>query len=197
MTNKHKIWCSKAVIHLISALLLFQLYYAAIFDKLGADPVEEVLHFTGMGALNLLLIGLSISPLAQTFKMGWLIQLRRLIGLYAFSYAFCHVLSFWAFEIQFDVNLFIEEVVERPYITVGMVAFSILLPLAVTSWNRIKRKMGKSWQKLHNWVYLAALLVAIHFYWSVKSDITEPVIYFIVLTCLLALRKEKLLKHST
>jgi len=182
----------KVIIHLVCLFLLFNLYYQAINDTLGADPVKEVLHYTGIGAFNLLLLSLSVSPLAKVLKQGWLLKLRRLVGLYSFTYALCHLISFLAFEVQFDWRLFVSEIVERPYITIGMLAFSLLLLLAATSFSNIKRNMGKSWQKLHNWVYVVVLLVAIHFYWSVKSELIEPSMYILVSIFLLLLRKDKL-----
>ncbi|MDO6426392.1 protein-methionine-sulfoxide reductase heme-binding subunit MsrQ [Thalassotalea sp. 1_MG-2023] len=185
----------KVLIHAISLTLLINVYYMAITDQLGADPVEYVLHFTGIGALNLLILSLAVTPLTKYIKKPFLMQNRRLVGLYAFLYALCHVLSFWAFEIQFNLALFFEEIIERPYITVGMVAFIILVLLAITSWSVVKKRMGRRWQKLHNWVYLAILLGGIHFYWSVKASVTEPVIYGVIITLLLFLRKRKFL-HS-
>ena len=183
---------SKLFIHLAMLLPVVWLYYGAVTDTIGADPVERVIHFTGIGALNILLLSLVISPAAKRFKKPVLLKFRRLIGLWAFTYALLHVASFWLFELQLDWRLFISEVIERPYITVGMLAFAILLPLAVTSINRIKRKMGKRWQLLHNWVYIAATAIVVHFYWSIKSDIFEPGLYAIILLWLLMLRKDKL-----
>jgi len=182
----------KVFIHLISLWLLSNLYYQAINDKLGADPVEAVLHFTGIGAFNLLLLSLLISPMAKRFKLSWLLKVRRLTGLYSFVYALCHVLSFLAFEVQFAWELFVDEIIKRPYITVGMCAFVILFALAITSLSRLKRKMGQSWQKLHNGVYLALSLVSLHFYWSVKSEIIEPSLYAAFSLYLLYLRRDKI-----
>ena len=182
----------KAFVHLVALYPLINLYYAAINDQLGGDPVEVVIHFTGIGALNCLLISLLISPLAKTFKLGFLIHFRRMIGLCAFVYALCHILNFLFFEVQFDLVLFIEEIFKRPYITVGMTAFLFLIALAVTSTAKMRRKMRKNWQKLHNASYLIALLVAIHFYWSVKSDVTEPLIYFALYAGLMAFRHKTL-----
>ncbi len=182
----------KIVIHLMSFLPLFALYFLAFSDQLGADPVKEVIHFTGIGAFNLLLISLLLTPIAKKYRQGYLLQTRRLLGLYSFTYALMHLLSFLAFEVQFDFALFLGEIIERPYITVGMAALIILLSLAVTSLNTIKRKMGKSWQKLHNWVYVASLLIALHFLWSVKSEIIEPGIYIIITVFLLNLRRDKI-----
>ena len=193
-TVKDKVLLLKIIIHLSVVLPLINLYVAAFNDQLGADPVDAVIHFTGIGALNLLLITLTVSPIAKRFKLSYLLQTRRLLGLYAFSYAICHLINFLAFEVQFDMGLFFAEIFERPYITVGLVAFIFLVALGVTSINSIKRKMGKNWQKLHNFNYLVVLLVVTHFYWSVKSDITEPLIYWILTLLLLRFRFDKLKK---
>jgi len=181
----------KALVHITALYPLVNLYYQAISDRLGADPVEVVIHFTGIGALNLLLISLLISPAAKFFKIGALIQFRRMIGLYAFVYALCHILNFLSFEVQFDLQLFIDEVFERPYITVGMTAFLLLTALAVTSIAKIRRKMKKNWQTLHNFTYLIALLGVVHFYWSVKSEIIEPLIYVGLYAILMGFRHQK------
>lgn len=182
----------KVAIHVISLFLLSNLYYQAINDRLGADPVEAVLHFTGIGAFNLLILSLTITPLAQRLKWPFLLKIRRLLGLYSFTYALCHVLSFLAFEVQFDWLLFVSEIIERPYITVGMFAVVILWLLAITSISLLKKKMGRKWQQLHNWVYVALVLIALHFYWSVKSEIIEPSIYIVISLLLLYFRKKRI-----
>ena len=182
----------KVLVHLAALYPLINLYYAAIQDQLGGDPVEAVIHFTGIGALNLLVIGLLLTPVAQRFQMGFLIQFRRMIGLYAFVYALCHMLNFLFFEVQFNLQLFVDEVFERPYITVGMSAFLLLISLAVTSAKTIRQKMRGRWQTLHNFIYLIVLLVVVHFYWSVKSDITGPLTYAALFVILMAFRYKKL-----
>ena len=192
MTSRNIILTLKIVIHISVLLPVLNLYYLAFVDQLGADPVESVIHFTGIGALNLLLITLCVSPLAKWLKKGYLLQTRRLLGLYAFTYALLHVLNFLAFEIQFDAVLFFSEVIERPYITVGMLAFLLLSALAVTSLDSLKRKMKKKWQTLHNSVYLLTVLVVIHFYWSVKSDLILPIIYCLLCSLILIFRYQKL-----
>jgi len=192
LTTSHKVLLLKGVIHLTAFLPLLNLYYLAFNDLLGADPVQRVIHFTGIGALNLLLITLTVSPMAKRFKQGYLLQVRRVLGLYAFSYAFMHVLNFLAFDLQFAWSLFFSEVFKRPYITIGMVAFILLLALAVTSVNSIKRKMGKSWQRLHNVSYLIVILVSVHFYWSVKSELMTPLFYLLITSGLLAFRYKKI-----
>lgn len=190
----NKVRLLKVGIHLASFLPLFNLYYLAFNDQLGADPVQHVIHFTGIGAFNLLLITLVISPCVKRFKLGYLMQVRRLLGLYAFTYALLHVINFVAFDLQFAWSLFINEVFKRPYITVGMVAFILTLLLAVTSHNMLKRKMGKYWQTLHNANYVIVVLVSIHFYWSVKSEIISPLFYLLITLVLLALRYGKIKK---
>ena len=189
---RNRVLLLKIAIHLLAFLPLFGLYFLAFTEQLGADPVEEVIHFTGIGAFNLLLLSLMISPMAKKFRQGYLVQTRRLIGLYSFTYACLHLLNFLAFEVQFDLKLFFNEILDRPYITVGMAALIILLSLAITSITALRRRMGQKWQKLHNWVYIAALLIALHFFWSVKSDIVEPMIYFTIAVFLLVLRKDKI-----
>ena len=192
LTTSHKVLILKSVIHLAALLPLLNLYYLAFSDLLGADPVQRVIHFTGIGAFNLLLVTLTISPIAKKVKLGYLLQVRRLLGIYTFSYALMHVLNFLAFDLQFAWSLFFNEVVKRPYISIGMITFVLLAVLAVTSLNRIKRKMGKSWQRLHNVSYLIAILVSVHFYWSVKSELMAPLFYILLVSILLAFRYKKL-----
>lgn len=181
----------KLFIHITALALILTQYYLAITDQIGGDPVQVIIHFTGIGALNLLLLTLCISPIAKYTKQSWLMKSRRVLGVYSFVYALCHVLNFWAFEIQFNIALFISEVFERPYITLGLLSFIVLLLLTLTSLSRVQRKMGRKWQTLHNFVYVALLLAAIHFYWSSKSELIEPSIYFFVSVLLLSLRHKK------
>jgi sulfoxide reductase heme-binding subunit YedZ len=191
---KYKVVFLKLFIHLAALLPLVNAYYLALTDQLGADPVESIIHFTGIGAFNLLLLSLAITPVSKRFKISMLLKVRRLVGLYSFTYAFCHLLNFLVFEVQFDWLLFLNEIIDRPYITIGMVGLLTLLALAITSIPSFKKRMGKNWQKLHNWVYLAVLLVGIHFYWSVKSEIIEPSIYLFITLMLLAFRFKKFKK---
>jgi len=174
--------------------ILIQLFYQAFNDKLGADPVEYVIHFTGIGAFNLLILSLLVTPLIKAFKWRELINVRRLLGLYSFSYALMHLLSFLAFDVQFDWLLFAEEIIKRPYIMVGMISFLILLALAITSLAILKKRMKSRWQLLHNCVYLVLLLVGVHFYWSVKSVTLEPIIYLTSSIVLISLRRQKIIR---
>ena len=190
--SRQQFFWLKALIHSLAASPLLWLYYQALNDRLGADPVEAVIHFTGIGALNLLLITLLTAPLARQVDLPFLLRCRRMLGLYAFVYALCHILNFLLFELQLDMQLFVQELIERSYIIVGMLAFLVLSALAITSINPLRRKMGRHWQSLHNLIYLAAVLVLIHFYWSLKSDITEPLIYFVLFALMMLFRYQKI-----
>jgi len=193
ITPAHTFWI-KLALHVIALSLLLMTYYQAFTDQLGADPVKAILHFTGIGAFNLLLISLLISPLAKYLRQGQLVTLRRPIGLYAFVYAACHFTSYLLFELQLEWSLLFSELLKRPYISVGFVALLILSMLATTSTKSIQKRMGRAWQKTHNWVYVASLLVALHYIWSVKSELIQPIIYALILLVLLITRKAKFLK---
>ncbi|WP_438862888.1 protein-methionine-sulfoxide reductase heme-binding subunit MsrQ [Neptunicella sp.] len=194
MTPARRIFLLKVVIHLGALFPLVWLYYQAFHDGLGADPVKAVIHFSGKGALNILLLTLCISPVAKIFRLGYLINVRRLVGLYAFFYACVHLANFILFDLQNDFSLLLSEILKRPYIMVGMLALILLLALAVTSPMNVRRKMGRNWQRLHNSIYLIVLLVCTHYIWSVKSDIIEPIIYFGITFFLLFFRKDKLFR---
>lgn len=152
-------------------------FFLAVNDQLGGDPVEALIHFTGLSALQALWLSLLISPLAKHFKQSRLMVLRRPLGLYAFFYGFTHILAYLVLEIGLDWATFIEDIFSRVYISVGIVAFALLLALAITSIPFLKRACGRGWQTLHNWVFIAASLSLIHFWLSVKSDISEPILY--------------------
>jgi sulfoxide reductase heme-binding subunit YedZ len=178
---------AKALIHLAALFTFLYLWLLVEQNALGADPVKEMIHFLGKTALNYLLITLCISPLARRFKQPLLIQLRRVLGLYCFFWACLHLLVFIWLDLNWEVTLFAEEVVKRPYMTLGALTWVILLALSITSVNALKRKMKKSWFTLHRWIYLALLFASIHYYWSVKSGLIEPIIYLFI--CLLLLRE--------
>lgn len=191
LTNKH-LFLLKAFMHWAALVPIVYLVLAVFYDEAGGDPVQYIIHYTGVGALNTFLIMLCISPIAKRFKQGMLVQTRRLIGLYVFAYATLHLAAFISLDLLFEWSLFITETVKRPYILVGMAAYLLLLALTVTSLNSIKRKMGKRWQKLHNSVYFVALLIPLHFIWSVKSEVIEPSIYIVATLLLLSMRKEQI-----
>lgn len=178
----------KSLFHLLALSPMGYLVWAVLVGRAGGEPVEYIIHFTGMGALNSLLAVLLVSPIAKRFKLGLLIQTRRLLGLYVFAYATLHISAFISLDLLFEWTLLASEVVKRPYILVGASGYILLLLLAITSVNRLKRKMGRRWQTLHNGIYLIAILAPIHFYWSVKSEVIEPSIYLILFGVLLLVR---------
>jgi len=157
-------------------------------DVLGADPVAAIEHETGLWALRLLLVTLAITPLRRLTGQPMLLQFRRMLGLYAFFYACLHLSAYLVLDLGgYWVQLF-EDVAKRPYITVGFLAWLLLVPLAVTSTRGWMRRLGRRWGQLHRAVYAVGVLAVLHFWWLVKSDIREPAAYAAILAVLLGWR---------
>lgn len=171
---------------------LLWLLWAVPNGLLGGDPVPGIIHWLGKGALNVLLLCLCVSPLARGLKTGALMRLRRPLGLWALVWASLHLGSWLLLDLQLDWSLIGHELVTRSYIVLGMLGWVILLALGVTSLPRLVRVLGPRWQKLHNWVYLVALLGPVHYWWSVKSGWQEPLFYLLLAGGLLALRRRLL-----
>ncbi len=178
----------KLAAHIGCWIPLFYLIYAAVYRQLGADPQEEMLHQLGLWTLIWLLCGLSITPIKRLFSLPKLIQYRRMLGLYAFFYLFLHILVFFWFYLDANITELLDEVIKRPYITLGMLATLLILPLVATSTRAMQRRLGKHWKKLHQLVYPIAILGSLHFIWQTKSDLNEPLLYFIWLVILLSIR---------
>ena len=156
---------------------------------LGANPIAEALNELGLVALVLLIASLALSPLRTVLGWTWPIRIRRMLGLLAFSYAALHVSVYVGLDQAFDWRTIATDVSKRKFIFVGFAAFTLLIPLAVTSTNAAVRRMGYvKWSRLHTLVYPAALLAVIHFVWRVKKDIREPVVYGLILGTLLLVR---------
>jgi sulfoxide reductase heme-binding subunit YedZ len=156
--------------------------------SLGADPVKKIEHELGLRALQLLLLTLLITPLRQLLGLTHLPRLRRMLGLFAFFYALLHFTAYLSLDLEFNFGAFFKDVAKRPYITIGLLALLLLIPLAVTSTNKMMRRLGRRWQKLHRLVYPIAILGVWHFWWQVKRDIREPLIYAGILAILLTYR---------
>lgn len=182
----------RVVIHSVSIVYLSYVFYLAFSGQLLGDPVQYLLDFTGIGAINLLLLSLLVTPLALWLKFGQILKVRRSLGVYAAIYAIAHLTVFIAFELQFEWGLIVSEIVNRPYITVGFIALIVLTVLLITSLPAIKRRMGRSWFSLHQWVYLACALALIHYIWSIKSEELQPIAYFIIGFLILIIRGKKL-----
>lgn len=167
------------------AFLLFDWYRGS----LGANPIEFFLRTTGVLALIFLLITLAVTPLRKIFGWNSLIKYRRMLGLYSFSYALVHLITYSIFDKGLDIVAIVGDVWQRPFIAIGMLAFSMLVPLAVTSTNGwVKRLGGKRWARLHKLSYVVAILGVIHFWMIVKSDIFYPAIFGLVVVVLLGYR---------
>lgn len=156
--------------------------------SLGADPVNQLIHSCGITALNLLLITLAVTPVRHLTGMNHLVRVRRMLGLFAFFYALAHFTVYAWLDQGLDLAAIGADIVKRPYITIGMLALLLLIPLAITSTNGMMRRLGKRWQKLHRLVYAITLLGVWHFYWQVKKDIREPLLYFGIFLVLMGWR---------
>ncbi|WP_202844627.1 protein-methionine-sulfoxide reductase heme-binding subunit MsrQ [Luteimonas saliphila] len=166
----------------------WQVFSEADIDALGADPVAAIEHELGLWALRFLLITLAITPLRQLTGQPLLLQFRRMLGLYAFAYASLHLIAYLGLDLRGYWAQLFEEIVKRPYITVGFAAWLLLVPLAVTSTRGWMRRLGRNWGRLHRLVYAIAALAVLHFWWIVKSDYREPLLYVSILALLLAWR---------
>jgi sulfoxide reductase heme-binding subunit YedZ len=155
---------------------------------LGPDPVKRLIHACGITALNLLLITLAVTPLRQITGWNSLIRLRRMLGLFAFFYVLAHFVVYGWLDQDLDFAAIGEDILKRPYITIGMLALLLLVPLAITSTNGMMRRLGRKWTSLHKLVYLITLLGVWHFWWQVKKDIREPLLYAGMFAALMAWR---------
>jgi len=173
---------------LVPAAFIAMAAFGVAGQSLGANPTEALIHRTGIWGLRFLLLTLAITPLRRLTGLNWLIRIRRMLGLFAFFYVVLHFLSYALVDKWLDLAVIVEDVVKRPYITLGMTGLALLVPLAVTSTNAMMRRLGKRWQKLHRLVYVIAILGVWHFWWQVKQDVREPVVYAAVLAALLGWR---------
>ena len=186
----------KPVIFLLASIPFIWLLSKIFQNNLGPDPAQALSIETGEWTLRFLLLTLSITPLRQIFRMAEIARLRRMIGLFTFFYASIHFLSWMAFILGFRWLAIAEELVERPYITVGFLAYVILFLLGITSTKSMVRKLGKNWKRLHKFIYVASILAILHLLWILRTDITEAVIYGVVLATLLGYRVFRRLKSK-
>ena len=156
--------------------------------SLGANPVEEILDRFGNWALRFIMITLAVTPLRRITGWNWLSRFRRMFGLFTFFYVLMHFLTWLILDQGLLLSAIIEDLFERPFITIGFAAFLLLIALAATSTNAARRRLGRRWQSLHNATYVIAILGVWHYWWQVKQDITEPLIYAVILTILLGAR---------
>ena len=191
LTAKQIVWL-KVALHLAGLLPLLWLFWAASQGYFSADPAKDIQHFTGRMALKFLLGSLLVTPLARYGKQPLLIRTRRLLGLWCFAWASLHLVSYSLLELGIsNLALLGQELVTRPYLMLGIVSWLVLLALALTSTQAAQRKLGRNWQRLHNFVYLVAILAPIHYLWSVKVLSPQPLIYAALACILLAWRYKK------
>jgi len=155
---------------------------------LGANPIEALLHVAGRWALTFLLLSLAVTPLRRVTGWGRVIKVRRLLGLFAFFYLTLHFTIYLGVDQGFAWSFILEDILERPFITVGFAAFLLLIPLALTSTKGWIRRLGRRWRLLHRLVYPAAVLASVHFYWKVKADTFWPLVAGGILVLLLSVR---------
>lgn len=156
--------------------------------RLGANPVETIQDTTGLWALRFLLLTLAMTPLRVLLGAAWPLQFRRMLGLFAFAYAALHFANYLLLDRALDLAEIVPDIVKRPFITIGVIALLLLVPLAATSTAAARRRLGARWQVLHRLVYPIALLGCWHFWWQVKKDVTEPAVYAAILAILLLAR---------
>ena len=187
--SKKQIIGLKFAVWMVCLFPLARLIYLNKTAGLGANPIEFITLATGTWTLALLLATLTISPLRKITGLNWLIRFRRLVGLFAFFYGFLHFMTFVWLDKFFDVSDMLHDVVKRPFITAGFVAFVCMIPLAFTStaWS-IRKLGGKNWNRLHRLIYVSGIAAIIHFWWKVKADHRRPATYGAVLVLLLLYR---------
>ena len=182
---------SKVIVFPVCLVPVALLGLAAYQGNLGANPLEVITHTTGDWTLRFLLITLCVTPLRQLTKQYWLIQYRRMLGLFAFFYGSLHFTTYLWFDKFFVWHDIWQDVAKRKFITVGFLAFVLMIPLAVTSTKGIIRRLGKRWTALHRLIYVSALAGVAHYYWLVKADHRLPLTYGAILAMLLAYRVAK------
>ncbi|MDH3748924.1 MAG: sulfoxide reductase heme-binding subunit YedZ [Gammaproteobacteria bacterium] len=159
-----------------------------ITGRLGANPVEEIQDRLGNWGLRFVMIVLAVTPLRRISGQNWLQRFRRMLGLFAFFYVLMHFLAWFILDQGMLMSAILEDIVERPFITLGFTALLLLTSMAVTSTNGMRRRMGRRWDKLHYSVYAVGVLGVWHYWWQVKADIREPLIYTLILAALLGYR---------
>ena len=185
---KLKFRWGKILVFLLCLVPLGFLLWKVLTGRLGADPIAVITHATGDWTLRFLLITLAITPLRRLTRQYWLIQYRRMVGLFAFFYACLHLIIWVVIDRELDVHEMLADIAKRPYITVGMLGFVLLVPLALTSTRGWIRRLGKRWTTVHRLIYFAAIAGVVHYWWLVKADTTLPRMYALILAGLLLYR---------
>lgn len=186
--NRTKLFWAKLIIWVLAVIPGLRLVYLGISDGLGANPVEFIERSTGSWSLIFLMITLSVSPLQSLLKQPWISGTRRLLGLWMLTYAVLHLTAYLWFDFAFEWPDIFKDIVKHPYVFVGVLAFILTIILGITSNQIAMRTLKKKWKPLHQLVYIIAILGLLHFWWLVKKDVTEPVIFTIVFLVLMSFR---------
>ena len=178
----------KVVIFILSLLPLFFIIYQIIANQLGPEPIKDITHHTGKWTLYFIIITLTMTPLKKITKLNIWISYRRMFGLFIFFYASVHMMTYVGLDYRFDLVSIGDDIIKKKYIFIGFSAWILLIPLAVTSNKRMMNILKDKWKKLHRLIYLISLFGAIHYLWLVKRDLTEPLIFLMIILVLLAFR---------
>jgi sulfoxide reductase heme-binding subunit YedZ len=189
--SKRSLGIIKTLLFVLALLPFVRLLVFTFLDRLGANPLEFIERNTGDWTLYFLCLTLSVTPLRRYTQWHWLLKMRRMLGLFVFFYATLHLLTFIWFDHFFDLPEMFKDVLKRPFIAVGLSAFVLLLPLALTSTNAMVRRLGgQRWQLLHRLIYVIGLLGVVHFWWmkAGKNDVAQPLLFALIMALLLSLR---------
>ena len=178
----------KSSVFILSTVPFIIIAYKIFLNKLGPEPIKEITHHTGEWTLLFIIFTLAMSPLKQITNMNIWISIRKMLGLFVFFYASLHMLTYVGLDYRFDINEISKDILTKRFIFVGFAAWLLLVPLALTSSKKMMNILKHYWKKIHRLIYLIALLGVTHFIWLVKKDITEPLIYLLIILFLLAFR---------
>ena len=178
----------KPSVFLLSVIPFLIITYKILFNKLGPEPVKEITHFTGEWTLIFICLTLAMSPLRRFTNFSFWIKIRRMLGLFVFFYASLHLLTYIAIDYRFDWQPIFDDVIKKKYIFVGFAAWLLLIPLVITSSQKMIGVLKHNWKKLHRLIYLIAIFGSLHFIWLSKTVLFKPLIYFLIILFLLLLR---------
>ena len=178
----------KPSIFILSTIPFLVITYKIFFNKLGPEPVKEITHFTGEWALIFICLTLSMSPLKKLTNLNYWVKVRRMLGLFVFFYTSLHLLTYVGIDHRFNWQPILNDVVKKKYIFVGFAAWALLIPLTITSSQKMVILLKHNWKKLHRLIYVIAILGSLHFIWLSKTIYFKPLFYFLLITVLLTLR---------
>ena len=178
----------KPGVFVLSTIPFVLIVYKIFYNKLGPEPVKEITHFTGEWTLIFICLTLAMSPLKRFTKFNFWIKIRRMLGLFVFFYASLHLLTYVGIDYRFSLQPIFDDVVKKKYIFVGFAAWILLIPLTITSSQKMMFLLKQNWKKLHRLIYVIAILGSLHFIWLSKTIYFKPLIYFVLITVLLVLR---------